>query len=207
MTATAKSNATCSLSTYENYSPALKLKASGSDFFLVNIPPPIVAPPPFKLSSVRSTKLRTDFTRDNAIYRLQPSFCMRYAITKVALLCQKKLEVRLWLLKQQKSSHHDIMTSGFSVQKTTGINQDYEDLVAWQLVGNRSMWTSKQAWFGTTKWFCDLPSVHTLLRQVPWTKAKRLLNLSSKHVSSKLSQPPGQPTCSCLQNNEVTLCP
>ena len=63
-----------------------------------------------------------------------------------------------------------------------------EDLVAWQLVGNRSMWTSKQAWFGTTKWFCDLPSVHTLLRQVPWTKAKRLLNLSSKHVSSKLSQ-------------------
>ena len=159
ITATAKSNATCNLSTYENYSPALKLKASGSDLWLVNILPPIVAPPPFKLSRVRSTKLRTDFTRDNAICRLQPSFCMRYAITKVALLCQKKSELRLWLLKQQKSSHHDIMTSGFSVQKTTGINQEWRSgclTVGWQsinvnfqagLIWNHKMilWPSKCA--------------------------------------------------------------
>ncbi len=125
------------------------------------------------LSSVRSTKLRTDFTRDNAIYRLQPSFCMRYAITKVALL-YKKIRSEISLLKQPRCQV--TMTSwllmDFSEQKTTGINQESRSGC---LIG---VWPSINVNFqavliGNHDWpqiYLVTFQLRTLLRQVLWTK-------------------------------------
>lgn len=138
------SNATCSLSTYENYSPAFQTKSKWIRFLPGQHTPSYCSPPTLQTIERQIHKapygLHTRQCHIQIAAFLLHEICYNKGCTPVPKK-NRKWDFGCWNNKSQAT-----MTSWLRVslyKKLLALIRN-EDLVAWQLVGNRSMWTSNR---------------------------------------------------------------